>query len=111
MILLVGLLLNAKIFPSSNKSLASTLSSLQSKLVLWGCIVCWPVILTEVANSWWGTKGAMPILHAAGVPSTWNAKQWQELVVTVAHFGGAPLMVAGVSGSLCFQKYYIAWTD
>jgi hypothetical protein len=97
MVLLVGLLLNSAPFPKFDVKLASTLSLLQSRLVLIGCAATWPVILSEVANSWWGTKDALVLLHAAGTPTGWTAKQWQESVVTAAHYGGAPFMLIGVS--------------
>lgn len=57
----------------------------------------WPVLLSEVANSWWGTKAALPILYAAGVPNGWTATQWQEFIVTAAHYGGGPILVTAVS--------------
>jgi hypothetical protein len=100
MVLLTGVLLTSKPFPKSDITLASTLFPFQSKVVLVGCMGTWPVILSEVANSWWGTKGALPIVYAAGVPTGWDAKQWQEFVVTAAHFGGAPVMVGAVSTSI-----------
>ncbi|KAJ3042397.1 hypothetical protein HDV00_007353 [Rhizophlyctis rosea] len=96
LVLLVGLLLASKPFPHSDRKLASTFSSLQARIVHLGCIAVWPVILSEVANSWWGTKNALPMLYAAGVKEEWSAKEWQELVLVVTHFGGAPFMVGGM---------------
>jgi hypothetical protein len=97
MVLLLGLVLNSRPFPASDLQVSSMLSPLQASVVWLGCTAVWPVLLSEVANSWWGTKSTLPILHAAGVPSGWTATQWQELVVTVAHYGGSPLVVAAVS--------------
>ncbi|KAF4634132.1 hypothetical protein G7Y89_g3985 [Cudoniella acicularis] len=93
MVLLVGLVLNSNPFAKSNISVASTLSSLQSKIMLLGYVAVWLVLLSKVANSW-GTKATLPILYAAGVPSDWAATQWQEFVVLVAHYRGSPVVVA-----------------
>jgi hypothetical protein len=100
MVLLMGMLLNSAPFPNTSIKLASTMSLLQSRIVLIGCMAVWPVILSEVANSWWGTKDALPILYASGVPTGWNAQQWQEFVVTAAHYGGGPVFVFSVSTSI-----------
>lgn len=45
-----------------------TLSEAQAQVVLWGMATVWPVMLTEVANAWWGTKGLLPIVSRPSAP-------------------------------------------
>ncbi|KAJ3047957.1 hypothetical protein HK097_011019 [Rhizophlyctis rosea] len=104
MILLAGLLLNSKPFPKSDVQVASTLSALQARLVRIGAIMVWPILLSEVANAWWGTKATLPLLYAAGVPSHWTAEEWQELVLAVTHYGGSPFIVLAM-GILLFSLF------
>lgn len=53
----------------------------------------WAMALSEVANSWWGTKQTLPI--AAGQAGATGGESWQELVVTVTHIGaGLGLILA-----------------
>ncbi len=73
MVLIVGLLLNSEVHGKPGIKMASVLSPLQAAIVQVGCVAVWPVILSEVANSWWGTKSTLPILYAAGVPGEWTA--------------------------------------
>jgi hypothetical protein len=52
----------------------------------------WSMLLSEVANSWWGTTGILPI--AAAQAGARGGEAWQELVVKLAHIGAAAGMVA-----------------
>ena len=53
----------------------------------------WAMALSEVANSWWGTRQTLPI--AAGQAGATGAESWQELVVQVTHIGaGLALIIA-----------------
>lgn len=53
----------------------------------------WAMALSEVANSWWGTKQTLPI--AAGQAGATGGEAWQELVVTLTHIGaGLGLILA-----------------
>lgn len=55
----------------------------------------WPMALSEVANSWWGTQKMLPI--AAGQAGAAGGTPWQELVVTLTHaVAGLGLIVAWV---------------
>jgi hydroxylaminobenzene mutase len=53
----------------------------------------WTMALSEVANSWWGTRQVLPIAAAqAGVP---GGLPWQELIVTLTHLAaGVGLIIA-----------------
>jgi (hydroxyamino)benzene mutase len=51
----------------------------------------WPVVLTEMANAWWGTRQMLPI--AAGQAGATGAAGWQEGIVTIAHMLGAVVLV------------------
>ena len=53
----------------------------------------WAMALSEVANSWWGTRQVLPIAAAqAGVP---GGLPWQELIVTLTHLAaGVGLIIA-----------------
>ena len=51
----------------------------------------WPVMLTEMANAWWGTRNMLPIAaQQAGAP---GAAGWQEAIVTAAHVIGAAVLL------------------
>ncbi len=53
----------------------------------------WLMVLSEVANSWWGATQTLAI--AASQAGATGAQPWQELVVTVAHVvAGLGLIVA-----------------
>lgn len=55
----------------------------------------WVMVLSEVANAWWGANQILSIAaHQAGAP---GAAPWQELIVTLAHIvGGLILIVAWI---------------
>ena len=52
----------------------------------------WPVMLSEMANAWWGTRKMLPI--AAEQAGATGAEAWQESVVMVAHLIGAVGLIA-----------------
>jgi hydroxylaminobenzene mutase len=59
-------------------------------LAVW---LTWAMVLSEVANSWWGTTQTLPI--AATQAGATGAEPWQELVVRVTHMGaGLALIIA-----------------
>lgn len=59
-------------------------------LAVW---LTWIMMLSEVANSWWGTTQILPIAaHQAGAM---GGAPWQELVVKLAHIcTGLALIIA-----------------
>lgn len=53
----------------------------------------WPMLLSQVANAWWGTQEMLPI--AAQQAGAHGAAPWQELVLTVTHaLGGLAIVIA-----------------
>jgi hypothetical protein len=62
-----------------------------AKVLVAGPWLTWPVMLTEMANAWWGARNTLPI--AAGQAGATGAVAWQETVVTVAHVVGALVLV------------------
>jgi (hydroxyamino)benzene mutase len=59
-------------------------------LAVW---LTWAMTLSEVANSWWGTRQTLPI--AARQAGVTGAESWQELVVQLTHMGaGLALIIA-----------------
>jgi hydroxylaminobenzene mutase len=64
-----------------------------SRVVLVGTPwLTWPVVLSEMANAWWGTRETLPI--AARQAGATGGAQWQEQIVAAAHFVGALVMLA-----------------
>ncbi|HEX4055351.1 MAG TPA: hypothetical protein VHX86_13890 [Tepidisphaeraceae bacterium] len=55
----------------------------------------WIMLLSEIANAWWGTTQILPIAaHQAGAT---GGAPWQELVVKLAHIvAGLSLIVAWI---------------
>jgi len=53
----------------------------------------WPMLLSQVANAWWGTNQVLPIAaHQAGVS---GGAPWQELIMKLTHLAaGTALAVA-----------------
>src|SRR5262245_42188620 len=51
----------------------------------------WPVMLSEMANAWWGTKNTLPI--AAQQAGAAGGAAWQEGIVTAAHAVGAIVLI------------------
>jgi hydroxylaminobenzene mutase len=62
-------------------------------VILLSVWLTWVMLLSEVANAWWGTTQILPIAaHQAGAP---GGAPWQELVVKLAHIvAGLALIVA-----------------
>jgi hypothetical protein len=62
-----------------------------AKVLIAGPWLTWPVMVTEMANAWWGTHNMLPI--AAGQAGAAGAQAWQESAVTVAHLIGALVLL------------------
>jgi (hydroxyamino)benzene mutase len=54
-----------------------------SGVMLLAAWLTWPMVLSEVANAWWGTTQMLPI--AAGQAGASGGAAWQELVVKLTH--------------------------
>ena len=67
-------------------------SGVSAKILIAGPWLTWPVMLTEMANGWWGTHQMLPI--AAQQAGVTGAEAWQESIVTVAHLIGALVLLA-----------------
>lgn len=52
----------------------------------------WGMALSEVANSWWGTKEMLPI--AASQAGATGGASWQELIVMLTHLGAGFGLIA-----------------
>jgi hypothetical protein len=65
--------------------------SFPGRILIAGPWLTWPVMLTEMANAWWGTRQMLPI--AAGQASAPGAAAWQEGLVTAAHVIGAVVLI------------------
>ncbi|MEI8383593.1 MAG: hypothetical protein WCJ09_25985 [Planctomycetota bacterium] len=75
-----------------------------AKILIAGPWLTWPVMLTEMANGWWGARKTLPI--AAGQAGAAGAEPWQEAIVTVAHLIGAAVLIVywGVIVAGLFRK-------
>ncbi len=75
-----------------------------AKILIAGPWLTWPVMLTEMANGWWGARNTLPI--AAGQAGAAGAEAWQEAIVTVAHLIGAVVLLVywGVILAGLFRK-------
>jgi hypothetical protein len=64
----------------------------------------WPLVLTEMANTWWGARKILPL--AAAQAGATGAEPWQETLVTVAHLLGVAVTVVywGVIVAALFRK-------
>lgn len=67
-------------------------TGVSARILVAGPWLTWPVMLTEMANGWWGTRNTLPI--AAGQAGATGAEAWQESTVTVAHLIGAAVLLA-----------------
>lgn len=65
---------------------------LSEKILIAGPWLTWPVMLTEMANGWWGARKTLPI--AAEQARATGAEPWQEAIVTLAHLIGALVLIA-----------------
>jgi hypothetical protein len=52
----------------------------------------WPMVLSEVANAWWGAARMLPI--AAKEAGVAGGEPWQELVVEITHVAAALALIA-----------------
>jgi hypothetical protein len=66
--------------------------SLSSRILIAAPWLTWPVMLSEMANGWWGARNMPPI--AATQAGASGAAGWQEGIVTAAHLLGALVLVA-----------------
>jgi hydroxylaminobenzene mutase len=66
-------------------------SGVSAKILVAGPWLTWPVMLTEMANAWWGARNTLPI--AAGQAGAAGAEAWQEGAVTAAHLVGALVLL------------------
>ena len=64
---------------------------LSATILTAGPWLTWPVLLSEMANGWWGARKTLPI--AAGQAGAVGAEPWQETIVTVAHLIGAVVLI------------------
>jgi hypothetical protein len=71
--------------------LAIAKGGVSARILVAGPWLTWPVLLTEMANAWWGARNMLPI--AAGQAGATGAEAWQEGAVTVAHLLGALVLV------------------
>ena len=76
--------------------------SLPARILIAGPWLTWPVMLTEMANSWWGTRNTLPI--AAQQAGATGATAWQEGIVTAAHVIGAVVLLV-YWGTILFGLY------
>ena len=72
--------------------LPKTTGSMSAIILIVGPWLTWPVMLTEMANAWWGTRGMLPI--AAEQAGATGSGPWQEGIVKVAHLIGAVVLLA-----------------
>ncbi len=64
---------------------------LPAKILVAGPWLTWLVMLTEMANGWWGTAKMLPI--AANQAGATGAGGWQENAVTFSHLIGAIVLI------------------
>jgi hydroxylaminobenzene mutase len=72
--------------------LPSANSGLSAKILTAGPWLTWPVMLTEMANGWWGATKTLPI--AAAQAGATGAEAWQENLVTLTHVLGGLVLIA-----------------
>ena len=72
--------------------LPKTTGSVSATILTAGPWLTWPVMLSEMANAWWGTLKMLPI--SAEQAGAKGAEAWQEYVVTVTHLIGAVALIA-----------------
>ncbi|MGO9389596.1 hypothetical protein [Rhodoblastus sp.] len=64
-------------------------SLLVMRLSAW---LTWPMALSEVANSWWGTKDILPL--AARQAEAGGGQPWQEATVALTHISAGLCLIA-----------------
>jgi hydroxylaminobenzene mutase len=75
-----------------------------ANVLIAGPWLTWPVMLSEMANAWWGTRKMLPITAAQA--GAIGAEPWQEAIVMVAHLIGAIVLIAywGIIAIALFRK-------
>jgi hydroxylaminobenzene mutase len=66
-------------------------NGMASRILISAPWLTWLVMLSEMANGWWGTTKMLPIV-AAQAGAT-GAAVWQEGIVTAAHLLGAIVLI------------------
>lgn len=59
----------------------------QARILVAAPWLTWLLMLSEIANAWWGAHNILPV--AAQQANAPGAVAWQEGIVTAAHVGGA----------------------
>jgi hydroxylaminobenzene mutase len=67
-------------------------NGMASRILVSAPWLTWLVMLSEMANGWWGTTKILPIAAAQAGAS--GAAEWQEGIVTAAHLIGAVVLIA-----------------
>lgn len=80
---LVGGLVIPYLPPGSNR--------MASRILIAAPRLTWLVMLSEMANGWWGTVKTLPI--AASQAGAAGGAPWQEAVVTATHVVGALVLI------------------
>lgn len=63
-----------------------------SRILIYAPRLTWLVMLSEMANGWWGTVKTLPI--AAAQAGATGGTPWQERLVTSTHVIGAMVLIA-----------------
>jgi (hydroxyamino)benzene mutase len=66
-------------------------NGMASRILISAPWLTWLVMLSEMANGWWGTTKMLPI--AAAQAGATGAAGWQEGIVTAAHLLGALVLI------------------
>jgi hydroxylaminobenzene mutase len=66
-------------------------SGWSKRILIAGPWLTWPVMMTEMANGWWGARKTLPI--AAEQAGATGAEPWQEVILTLSHLVGAVILV------------------
>jgi (hydroxyamino)benzene mutase len=67
-------------------------SRISEMILVIGPWLTWLVVVSEMANAWWGARNMLPI--AAGQAGATGAAAWQETIITLAHLVGALALLA-----------------
>jgi hydroxylaminobenzene mutase len=66
-------------------------NGIASRILIAAPRLTWLVMLSEMANGWWGTAKTLPI--AAAQAGATGGTPWQESLVAAAHVGGALVLI------------------
>jgi hydroxylaminobenzene mutase len=72
--------------------LRSPKGSMMEKILIAAPWLTWPVMLTEMANGWWGASKTLPI--AAGQAGATGSQPWQENIIAATHLVGGIVLIA-----------------